>query len=67
MLTPEQQAIAAILSEARTEALLLRPDSCAALNSVIRRLAGMWLESGAGFDPAEFRQAANYEGIRRRG
>jgi hypothetical protein len=60
--TPEQEQVAGILASARAEALENRPLSCAAVNSVARRLADMWEERDPAFSREEFCAAANYRG-----
>ena len=60
-LTSDQQKIAAVLADARKEALEERPLSVAAINSVIDRLVKMWADDPA-FDAEAFRAAANYRG-----
>lgn len=60
----EQGRIAAVLADARAEALAEeRPLSCAALNSVIDRLCRMFGEDDAAFAAEAFRRAANYRGM----
>jgi hypothetical protein len=61
-LSPGRAQVAAVLAEAREEALEERPLACAALNSVIDRLAEVWAADPE-FDAASFRLAANYRGM----
>jgi len=61
--TGDQEKVAAVLADARAEALEERPLSCAAVNSVTRRLAGMYGAGDATFDRDAFYAAANCQGM----
>jgi hypothetical protein len=63
-MTPDQRLVAQCLADARIEALEERPSSCAALNSVVHRLAEAWSAHDPGFDRDGFCQAADYYGQR---
>jgi hypothetical protein len=63
LMAAEYQRVAAVLADARAEALEERPLSCAAINSVIDRLTAMWGELDPAFDRDAFRAAANYRGM----
>ena len=59
----EYQRVAEVLADARAEAAEWPPSTFASINSIIKRLARMYAENDPGFDPDEFRVAANYRGI----
>jgi hypothetical protein len=62
-MTDEQRKVAAVLADARAEALKERPLAAAAINDVIERLADMYEEDDPSFDRSQFYAAANYRGI----
>ena len=62
-MAPEYERVAAVLSDARAEALEERPLAAAAVNSITERLARMYGEHDPGFDRNAFYAAANYRGM----